>query len=72
VIPIFVGEIPGLTWHRFLDIALICEFHGDFKMAAVTGRKAVQAKKDCQGSDFPEFARYVHVLQRVKAKLGQQ
>jgi hypothetical protein len=58
--------------YRFLDIALVCEFHGDFKMAALTATKAVQTKKDCQGDDFPEFSRYAHVLQRIMAKLGQQ
>jgi hypothetical protein len=54
----------------FLDIALICEFKGDYRMAGLTATKAVQVKKDCQGDDFPEYARYVEVLRRVRAKLA--
>jgi soluble cytochrome b562 len=64
--------IADLTSSRFLDMALVCEFHGDMKMAALTATKAVQTKKECQGNDFPEFTKYVDVLQRIKAKLGQQ
>jgi hypothetical protein len=71
-IPISWDDIPDLTWSRFLDIALVCEFHGDFKMAVFTATKAVQTKKDCQGDDFPEFAKYMNVLQRNQMKLGQQ
>jgi hypothetical protein len=50
----------------------VCEFKGDFKMAVLTATKACQVKKDCQGEDFPGFAKYVQVLQRNQLKLGQQ
>jgi hypothetical protein len=57
---------------RFLDIALVCELKGDVKMAELTAAKAAQVKLDCQGADFPEYARYAAVLQRIKMKLAQQ
>jgi hypothetical protein len=57
-----------LTRYRFLDMALVCEFKGDIKMALVTASKAVQVKKDCQGADFPEYAKYAAVLERLNMK----
>lgn len=39
-------------------------------MAAVTAAKAVKVKKDCQGEDFPEYAKYTAVLERISMKLG--
>jgi hypothetical protein len=39
-------------------------------MAVLTATKAVQTKKDCQGDDFPEFTKYVNVLQRNQMKLA--
>jgi hypothetical protein len=42
------------------------------RMAALTAAKAVQVKRDCQGVDFAEYAKYAAVLQRVETKLGQQ
>jgi hypothetical protein len=58
--------------YRFLDIALICENKGDFKMAAQAAAKACQVKRDCQGSDFPDYSKYVDVVYRVQMKLVQQ
>jgi hypothetical protein len=55
---------------RFLDIALVCEYNNDLRMAAVTAGKAVEIKKDCQGEDFPEYTKYVAVLERIETKLG--
>lgn len=57
-----------LTRYRFLDMALVCELKGDIKMALVTASKAVQVKKDCQGTDFPEYAKYAAVLERLNSK----
>lgn len=51
----------------FLDIALVCEFSGDFRMGVLAGEKALQIKKDCQGIDFPGFKRYAEVVERIKA-----
>jgi len=51
----------------FLDIALICEYNGDFKMGALAGEKALQIKKDCQGLDFPDYKRYAEAVERIKA-----
>jgi hypothetical protein len=58
-----------LTWCRFLDIALVCEAKGDLKMAEAAAVKALQVKKDCHGTDFPNYARYSDVLDRVKTKI---
>jgi len=66
------GRGSQLMCYRFLDIALVCEFNNDLKMAALTAAKAVQVKKDCQGEDFPEYGKYVDVLRRIKSKLSQQ
>lgn len=57
---------------RYLDIALVCEFTGDLEMALKAAAKACQVKKDCQGTDFPDFNNYSRVVQRVKAKLREQ
>jgi tRNA U34 2-thiouridine synthase MnmA/TrmU len=54
---------------RFLDIALVCEYKDDTKMAALTAAKAVQVKQDSQGVDFAEYAKYAAVLQRIEGKL---
>ncbi|CAA9961425.1 SET domain containing protein [Pyrenophora teres f. maculata] len=54
----------------FLDIALVCEHRGDFKMAEVAGVRAVQVKKDCQGTDFPNYTKYADSLHRIKTKLA--
>ncbi|KAF1927708.1 SET domain-containing protein [Didymella exigua CBS 183.55] len=51
----------------FLDIALVCEYNGDFGMGVVAGGKAVQIKKDCQGIDFPDFKKYAEAVERIKA-----
>ncbi|KAF1935876.1 SET domain-containing protein [Clathrospora elynae] len=61
----FTARLPAL----FLDIALVCEFKGDFKMAEVAAARAVHAKKDCQGADFPDYDKYANVLHRIKDKL---
>lgn len=53
----------------FLDLALVCEANGDYKMAVTTGERALQIKKDCQGTDFPDYVRYTEVVERVKAGL---
>ena len=55
---------------RFLDVALVCEHRGDFKMAEVAGIRAVQVKKDCQGTDFPNYEKYTDSLHRIKMKLA--
>jgi hypothetical protein len=41
-------------------------------MAVKSAVKARQVKKDCQGTDLPDFNNYTKVVQRVKAKLLQQ
>lgn len=51
----------------FLDIALVCEYSGDFKVGVLAGEKAVQIKKDCQGIDFPDFKKYAEAVERIKA-----
>jgi hypothetical protein len=51
----------------FLDIALVCEVSGDFKIGVLAGEKAVQIKRDCQGVDFPDFKRYAEAVERIKA-----
>jgi len=55
---------------RFLDVALVCEHRGDFKMTEVAGTRAVQVKKDCQGTDFPNYDKYADSLHRIKMKLA--
>jgi len=59
-----------LTLTRFLDIALVCEHRGDLKMAEGAGTRAMQIKKDCQGTDFPNYDRYADSLHRIKMKLA--
>jgi len=49
----------------FLDIALVCQMKGDFKSAVEAAKRAVKTKKDCQGEDFPDYEKYVVVLQRA-------
>ncbi|KAF1849229.1 SET domain-containing protein [Cucurbitaria berberidis CBS 394.84] len=66
------GDYTARLASVFLDLALVCEVSGDLKMAEVAAGKAVQVKKDCQGADFPDYKKYVEVLERVKVKLGQQ
>jgi hypothetical protein len=60
----------GLTWTRFLDIALVCELKGDLGMAELAGSKAVEVKRDCQGVNFPNYNRYTDVFDRIKSKLA--
>jgi hypothetical protein len=50
----------------------VCEYKGDLRMAALTATKAVQVKKDCQGTDFPDYHKYADVLRRIQFKLSQQ
>lgn len=54
----------------FFDLALVCEFHGDYKMGVATGEKALQIKKDCQGTDFPEYKQYVAAVERIKMNVS--
>ena len=58
-----------LTYNRFLDIAIICEYKGDIQMARVAATKAVEVKRNCQGTDFPNFYRYEEVLRLVQPKI---
>ncbi len=53
-----------------MDIALLCEASNDLAMAKVAAQKAVQVKKDCQGSDSADFKKYTEVLERVKMRVG--
>jgi hypothetical protein len=53
--------------HSFLDIALVCECNGDFRMGVLAGEKALQIKKDCQGVDFLDFKKYAEAVERIKA-----
>lgn len=39
-------------------------------MAEVAGIRAVQVKKDCQGTDFPNYDKYTDSLHRIKMKLA--
>ena len=55
----------------FLDLALVCEVHGDYRMGVATGEKALQIKKDCQGSDFPEYHQYAAAVERIKMKAAR-
>jgi hypothetical protein len=64
------GDYTARLASVYLDIALVCEVRGDGKMAAVTAAKAVQIKRECQGEDFPEYARYEGVLRRMRAGLA--
>ncbi|KAF2818634.1 SET domain-containing protein [Ophiobolus disseminans] len=66
------GDWTARLANVFLDIALVCEVHGDVEMAVVAGAKAVQVKRDCQGADFPDYSKYVDVLRRLKTKLSQK
>jgi hypothetical protein len=65
------GEVSAQVANLFLDIALVCEFRRDFKMAALTAEKAVQFKRDAQGADYPDYDKYAGVLERIKAKLSE-
>ena len=59
--------VQRLTHYRFLDIALTCEYNGDFKMGVLAGQKALQIKKDSQGADSLDFDKYAEVLGRIIA-----
>jgi hypothetical protein len=61
-----------LTMTRFLDIAIVCEVKGDVVMAEKVAAKAVECKRNCQGTDFPNYGRYVEVLARLRAKMGRR
>jgi hypothetical protein len=50
----------------FFDLALVCEVHGDYRMGAATGEKALQIKRDCEGSDSPDYQTYVVAVERIK------
>ncbi|KAF1836269.1 SET domain-containing protein [Decorospora gaudefroyi] len=56
----------------YLDIALVCEVKGDLRMAEMAAVKAVEIKKNCQGTDFPTFAKYIDFLDRIRRKLAMQ
>lgn len=51
----------------FLDIALVCEVNGDFKMGVKAGEQALQVKKDAQGVDAVDYRKYGEVLERIRA-----
>ncbi|KAF2628500.1 SET domain-containing protein [Macroventuria anomochaeta] len=51
----------------FFDIALVCEYNGDYKMGVLAGEKALQIKRGCQGIDFPNFKRHAEAVERIKA-----
>ncbi|KAL6711479.1 hypothetical protein ACN47E_004413 [Coniothyrium glycines] len=53
-----------------LEIALVCEMHGDWKMGKLAAAKAIQVKQDCQGRDFPDLQKYIEVYRRIAAKPG--
>jgi hypothetical protein len=55
----------------FFDLALVCEAHGDYKMGVATGEKALQIKRDCQGSDFPDYHKYAEVVERIEMKAAR-
>ncbi len=52
----------------FFDLALVCEVHGDFKMGLAAGERALLVKRDCQGVDFPEYAKYAEAVERIRVK----
>ncbi|KAH8722595.1 hypothetical protein GQ44DRAFT_828902 [Phaeosphaeriaceae sp. PMI808] len=56
----------------FLDVALLCEFAGDFSMAMMSATKAVGIKKNCQGEDFPDYHQYVMIMDRIRTKGAQK
>jgi hypothetical protein len=58
----------SLTRCRFLDLALCCEFNGDFKIGTLTAAKALKVKKDCQGFDSRDYLKFKGVLQRISKK----
>jgi hypothetical protein len=35
-------------------------------MGAATGEKALQIKRDCEGSDSPDYQTYVVAVERIK------
>jgi hypothetical protein len=55
----------------FLDLALVCEIHGDYRMGAATGEKALQIKRDCEGSDSPEYQTYAAAVERIKMEAAR-
>jgi hypothetical protein len=38
-------------------------------MAELVAARAVVIKKNCQGADFPNYARYAEVLLRMRSKM---
>ncbi|RMZ70357.1 SET domain-containing 5 [Pyrenophora seminiperda CCB06] len=64
------GDFSARLAAAFLDIALVCEHKGDMKMAEAAGARAVQVKKDCQGTDIPNYGSYADSLHRIKMKLA--
>lgn len=67
-----VSRSSRLILNRYLDIALVCEHHNDLGMARAAAVKAAQVKRGCQGVDFPNYKKYVEVLDRIKTKLALQ
>lgn len=51
----------------FFDLALVCEVNGDYRMGVMAGEKALLIKRDCQGTDFPDYGRYAEAVKRIKA-----
>jgi hypothetical protein len=55
----------------FFDLALVCEVHGDYRMGVATGEKALQIKRDCEGTDSSEYQKYAAAVERIKMKAAR-
>ncbi|KAF2867587.1 hypothetical protein BDV95DRAFT_502384, partial [Massariosphaeria phaeospora] len=67
------GDHSARLANIFLDIALVSEVNGDLKTAFSAATKACAVKRNCQGTDFPEYKKYEAVYQRIATKKrGQQ
>lgn len=57
---------------RLVDVALVCEANGDYKMALEAAVMAQEVKVMSQGEDSEGHEGFVEVVQRVKAKLAEE
>ncbi|KAF2469942.1 SET domain-containing protein, partial [Lindgomyces ingoldianus] len=63
------GDYTARAADIYLDIALVCEQHGDLNFARLAAQKALQIIMDCAGPDFPDAKKYAGVVKRIKGKI---
>ena len=51
-----------------MDLALACDFMGDFTHGQDMAANALRIKRDCQGEDSPDYEKYKGTLKRIHGK----